>query len=50
MDYGKHVFEAISSLMEAGSVAVRTRTGDDLGSLSIDEFAERLSGEVAARQ
>jgi threonyl-tRNA synthetase len=36
--------------MEEGTVAVRTRTGEDLGTLSIEAFAERLGGEVANRQ
>ncbi|MEP5765215.1 MAG: threonine--tRNA ligase [Halieaceae bacterium] len=35
--------------MEEGTVAVRTRTGEDLGSLSIEAFAERLQGEVDKR-
>ena len=26
-------------------IAVRTRGGEDLGSMSIDQFAERLRGE-----
>ncbi|MEM0954399.1 MAG: threonine--tRNA ligase [Pseudomonadota bacterium] len=36
--------------MEEGAVAVRTRTGEDLGTLSIDAFAERLAAEVQNRQ
>ena len=36
--------------MESGSVAVRTRGGEDLGSMKIEEFAEILAGAVAARQ
>jgi threonyl-tRNA synthetase len=32
--------------MEEGSVAVRTRKGDDLGSMSVEAFAERLNEEV----
>ncbi len=34
---------------ESNTVAVRTRSGEDLGSLSIDEFALRLNAEVAGR-
>ena len=34
---------------ETNTVAVRTRTGEDLGSLSIDEFAKRLQSEVVGR-
>ncbi|MEE4191843.1 MAG: threonine--tRNA ligase, partial [Halieaceae bacterium] len=36
--------------MEEGSVAVRTRSGEDLGTLSLDAFAERLGEEVRTRQ
>ncbi len=36
--------------MEEGAVAVRTRTGEDLGTMSIEAFAERLQGEVDSRQ
>lgn len=36
--------------MEEGTVAVRTRTGEDLGTLSLEAFAERLSGEIANRE
>jgi threonyl-tRNA synthetase len=32
--------------MEEGSVAVRTRKGEDLGSISVEAFAARLSEEV----
>jgi threonyl-tRNA synthetase len=35
--------------METGSVSVRTREGQDLGSLSIEAFAQRLADEVARR-
>lgn len=31
------------------SVAVRTRSGEDLGSMSIEQFAERLTSEVGRR-
>lgn len=34
---------------ESNTVAVRTRSGEDLGSLSTDEFAQRLRTEVAGR-
>ncbi len=35
--------------MENDSVALRTRGGEDLGTVSLDELAERLGREVAAR-
>ncbi len=35
--------------MENGTVAVRTRTGEDLGSMSVEAFAERIRGEVVRR-
>ena len=35
--------------MENGTVAVRTRTGEDLGSISIEVFAERMSEETDRR-
>ena len=35
--------------MESGSVAVRTREGQDLGSLKLEDFARRLESEVASR-
>ena len=35
--------------MENGTVAVRTRTGEDLGSMSVEDFLERLNGEVDRR-
>ena len=34
---------------EAGGVAVRLRSGDDLGVMGLDALAERMAGEVAAR-
>src|SRR5690348_3832093 len=34
--------------METGSVAVRTREGQDLGSLKLEDFARRLEAEVVA--
>ncbi|WP_299727705.1 threonine--tRNA ligase [uncultured Endozoicomonas sp.] len=35
--------------MENNTVAVRTRTGEDLGIMSIDEFKERLNSDVLKR-
>ncbi len=35
--------------MENGTVAVRSRSGEDLGSMSVQEFAERMAQEVADR-
>ncbi len=35
--------------VEERTLAVRTRTGEDLGSLPIEEFAKRLADEVASR-
>ncbi len=35
--------------VEAKSLAVRTRSGKDLGSMSIETFAQRLAREVASR-
>ncbi|RDH83618.1 MAG: threonine--tRNA ligase [endosymbiont of Escarpia spicata] len=35
--------------MEQGTVAVRTRTGEDLGSLPMDEFIKRLDEDVTKR-
>jgi threonyl-tRNA synthetase len=35
--------------METGSVAVRTREGQDLGSLKLEDFARRLAAEVHSR-
>jgi threonyl-tRNA synthetase len=35
--------------MEAGTVAVRTRSGKDLGSLPIERLAEGLKAESASR-
>jgi threonyl-tRNA synthetase len=34
---------------EAGTVAVRTRSGGDLGSMSIEQLAEGLKAESASR-
>ncbi len=36
--------------MQAGTVAVRTRSGEDLGALPVDALLTRLREEVAARQ
>ena len=33
--------------MAAGKIAVRMRSGEDLGQMSLDAFIERLSGEIA---
>jgi threonyl-tRNA synthetase len=35
--------------VEEGAVAVRTREGEDLGSMALDEFAERLAADVERR-
>jgi threonyl-tRNA synthetase len=35
--------------VESGSVAVRTRSGEDLGSMPLEEFSERLTAETASR-
>ncbi|MCU7916250.1 MAG: threonine--tRNA ligase [Candidatus Thiodiazotropha sp. (ex Gloverina cf. vestifex)] len=35
--------------MEEGAVAVRTRTGEDLGAMSLDDFIDRMRGEVKQR-
>ncbi len=35
--------------LEAGQVAVRTRTGEDLGTLSVDDFADRLRQDVQSK-
>ena len=35
--------------VESGSVAVRTRSGEDLGSMSLEKFGDRLSAEIASR-
>jgi threonyl-tRNA synthetase len=34
--------------MQAGTVAVRTRSGEDLGAMSLDAFTARLSSELGA--
>jgi len=35
--------------VEEKTVAVRTRNGEDLGSMSLDSFAEKLAAEIASR-
>ena len=35
--------------LESNTVAVRTRAGEDLGSMTLDELLERLTGEVTTR-
>src|SRR5512138_648831 len=35
--------------LQAGTVAVRTRSGEDLGAMSLDDFAARLRNEASAR-
>jgi len=35
--------------MQAGTVAVRTRSGEDLGAMPLDDFAARLRNEASAR-
>jgi threonyl-tRNA synthetase len=35
--------------MEEGTVAVRTRKGEDLGAMPLQEFVERLRKEVTER-
>ena len=35
--------------MQAGTVAVRTRSGEDLGAMSLDAFTARLRNEALAR-
>jgi len=35
--------------VESGSVAVRTRSGEDLGSMTVAEFAQHLAGDVGRR-
>jgi threonyl-tRNA synthetase len=32
--------------METGSIAVRTQKGEDLGSMSVEAFCERLTADV----
>ena len=50
----EHTLQKIPYLLVAGdkeiensAVAVRTRTGEDLGTMSIDDFVARLTDEIA---
>jgi len=35
--------------VESGAVSVRTRSGEDLGTMSLETFSERLSDEISKR-
>jgi threonyl-tRNA synthetase len=35
--------------VQAGCVAVRTRTGEDLGSMLIEAFIERIKSDIASK-
>jgi threonyl-tRNA synthetase len=35
--------------VEEGTIAVRTRAGENLGSMDVDAFAEHLQSEIARR-
>ena len=35
--------------LETNTVAVRTRSGEDLGSMSVEDLVTRLSEEIASR-
>ena len=35
--------------MEAGQIAIRTRSGEDLGKMSVDDFISKINEEVKAR-
>jgi threonyl-tRNA synthetase len=35
--------------MENQTVAVRTRSGEDLGAMTLDQFSERLRTDIANR-
>ena len=35
---------------ETGTVSVRSRSGEDLGSMSVEAFAERLQTEIEERK
>jgi len=35
--------------MEAGEIAIRTRSGEDLGKMSVDDFISKINEEVKAR-
>ncbi len=52
----KHTIQRVPYLVvigdrevEAKTLAVRTRSGEDLGNMSVDEFVERLRAEIASR-
>jgi threonyl-tRNA synthetase len=52
----EHTLQKVPYLLVAGdkevasdAVAVRTRTGEDLGSMSIEDFAKLLQDDVAKR-
>ena len=36
--------------MEAGEIAVRTRSGEDLGKMSVDDFIAKLDEEIKSRK
>ena len=36
--------------LQAGQVAVRTRTGEDLGAMPLESFIDRLQQETASRR
>ncbi len=36
--------------MEAGEIAIRTRSGEDLGKMSVDDFIVKLDEEVKTRK
>ena len=51
----EHTLQRIPYLLVAGNreaqdgtVAVRTRTGEDLGVMSLDEFSQHLTDEIAS--
>ena len=35
--------------MESGEIAIRTRSGEDLGTMSVDSFIEKITEEVNTR-
>jgi threonyl-tRNA synthetase len=35
--------------LESGQVAVRTRKGEDLGTMTIEEFRQRLAADVTSK-
>jgi threonyl-tRNA synthetase len=36
--------------VESGTVAVRTRAGEDLGGMGVEDFAKRLAAETGRRE